>query len=147
VYGSVLAIHSFLWLAQENSMFAMSILQLLTEERRAYHREKTNKSRNQQLFELGDLVMVRVAVQSQSASNKVAKLTYRLRGPYEVIDVLKHGAYNLRKFGRPESAKLKYHAEDISMLPPAIRPVEPLDGPDLRYLNNAHAPIPHPLMH
>jgi hypothetical protein len=89
--------------------------------------------------------MVRVAVQSKLAKQRVAKLTYQLRGPYEIVDILEHGAYNLRKFGKPESAKLKYHAEDISMLPPAIRPVEPLDGPDLRYLNNAHAPIPHPL--
>jgi hypothetical protein len=80
------------------------------------------------------------------ATKRVAKLAYRLlRGPYEVVDVLEHGTYNLRKFGKPDRVKLKYHAEDISMLPPAIRPVEPLDGPDLRYLNNAHAPIPHPL--
>ena len=145
VHGSVSAVHSSLRLAQENSQFATNILRLLTEERRSYHREKTNESRNQQLFELGDLVMVRVAVQSQSGRNKVAKLTYWLRGPYEIVDVLDNGAYNLQKFGKPESTKLKYHAEDISMLPPAIRPVEPLDGPDLRYLNNAHAPIPHPL--
>ena len=89
--------------------------------------------------------MVRVAVQSQLAKDRVAKLTYRLRGPYKIVDVLSHGAYNLRKFGKPDSAKLKYHAKDNSMLPPAIRPVEPLDGPDLRYLNNAHASILHPL--
>ena len=79
------------------------------------------------------------------AKNRVAKLTYRLRGPYVVVEILEHGAYSLRKFNKPKGAVLKYHAEDISMLPPAIRPVEPLDGPDLRYLNNAHAPIPHPL--
>ena len=145
VDGSVRAVHSFLRLAQENSKFAQNVLQLLTEERRCYHRERANESRNQRLFELGDLVMVRVAVQSQLAKDRVAKLTYRLRGPYEIVDVLEHGAYNVRKFGKPDSAKLKYHAEDISMLPPAIRPIEPLDGPDLRYLNNAHAPIPHPL--
>ena len=89
--------------------------------------------------------MVRVAVQSQLAKDRVAKLTYRLRGPYKIVEVIGHGAYHLRKFGKPESARLKYHAEDISMLPPAIRPVEPLDGPDLRYLNNSHALIPHPL--
>ena len=145
VDGSVSAVHAFLRLAQENSQFAQQILQLLTEERRCYHRERANEARNQRLFELGNLVMVCVAVQSKLAKQRVAKLTYRLRGPYKIVDILEHGAYNLRKFGKPDSAKLKYHAEDISMLPPAIRPVEPLDGPDLRYLNNAHAPIPHPL--
>lgn len=145
VDGSVFAVHAFLRLGQENSQFAQKILQLLTEERRTYHRERANETRNQQLFQLGDLVMVRVAVQSQAAKNRVAKLTYRLRGPYEVVDVLERGAYNLQKFGKPDGPKVKHHAENISMLPPAIRPVEPLDGPDLRYLNNAHAPIPHPL--
>ena len=79
VDGNVSAVHSFLRLAQANSQFAMNILQLLTEERRSYHRERANESRNQRLFELGDLVMVRVAVQSQLAKKRVAKLTYRLR--------------------------------------------------------------------
>ena len=145
VDGSVSAVHSFLLLAQENSVFATNILKLLTEERRSYHRERTNKSRNQQLFELGDLVMVRVAVQSQQAKDQVAKLTYWLWGPCKIVDVLEHGAYNLCKFGKMDGAKFRYHAKDISMLPPAICPVKPLNGPDLRYLNNAHAPIPHSL--
>jgi hypothetical protein len=51
----------------------------------------------------------------------------------------------LQKVNQPDAPKLKYHTQDISLLPPAIRPVEPLDGPDMRYLNHSHAPIPHPL--
>ena len=62
VDGNVSAVHSFLWLAQENSHFATNILRLLTEERRLYHRKRANESRSQRLFALGDLVMVRVAV-------------------------------------------------------------------------------------
>ena len=58
VDGNVYAVHSFLRLAQTNSRFAMNVLQLLTEERRSYHRERANETRNQRLFELGDLVMV-----------------------------------------------------------------------------------------
>ena len=65
-------------LAQRNSLFAADILRILTEERRTYHRECINESRSQQLFEVGDSVMVRVAVQSIASKNKVAKLEYRL---------------------------------------------------------------------
>ena len=117
----------------------------MTEERRTYHREQANESRTQQLFEFNDIVMVRVQVQSNIEINRVAKLSYRLRGPYTVIEVLGNGGYMLQKVNQPNAPKLKYHTQDISFLPPAIRPVEPLDGPDLRYLNNSHAPIPHPL--
>jgi hypothetical protein len=46
VDGSVQAVHAFLRLAQENSRFAQNILQLLIEERRCYHRERTNEARN-----------------------------------------------------------------------------------------------------
>jgi hypothetical protein len=145
VHGDVFSVHSFLRLAQRNSNFAVDILQLLTDERRTYHRERINESRSQQLFDVGDSVLVRVAVQSNAQTNKVAKLEYRLRGPYTVIEVLGHGAYQLRKLNAPDGALWKYHAEDISLLPPVIRPVEPLDGPDLRYMNHNHAPIHHPL--
>jgi hypothetical protein len=63
VDGNVYAVHSYLRLAQQISHFAMNILQLLTAERRSYLRERATKTRNQRLFELGHLVMVRVAVQ------------------------------------------------------------------------------------
>jgi hypothetical protein len=145
VDSNVFAVHSFLRLAQANSQFATETLRILTEERRTYHRERANKSRTQQLFELHDIVMVRVQVQSNMETNRVAKLSYRLRGPYSIIEVLGNGAYLVQKVNKPDSPKLKYHTQDISFLPPAIRPVEPLDGPDLRYLNHSFAPIPDPL--
>jgi hypothetical protein len=145
VDSDVFAVHSFLRLAQTNSQFAIETLRILTEERRTYHRERANESRSHQLFELNDIVMVRVQDQSNLDTNRVAKLSYRLRGPYSVIETLGHGAYIVQKVNQPHAPKLKYHTQDISLLPPAIRPVEPLDGPDLRYLNNSHAPIPHPL--
>ena len=145
VRGDVSAVHSFLRLAQSNSTFATSILRIITEDRRTYHRERVNDSRSQKLFAVDDIVMVRVQVQSKASTEKVAKLVYRLRGPYRISTVLGHGAYSVQKFDQPTGPTLKYHAEDLSLLPPAIRPVEPLDGPDLRYLNSNHAPIPHPL--
>jgi hypothetical protein len=62
-----------------------------------------------------------------------------------IKEVLGHGAYLLARFDNPDGPCRKYHAQDISLLPPMLWPVEPLDGPDLRYLNSNHAPLPHPL--
>ena len=145
VDADVSAVHNYLRLAQNQSKFSTEILKILIEDRRSYHRERMNQSRNQKLFQLGDIVMVRVSVQSKAAEDRVAKLSYRLRGPYEITSVSGHGAYNVRKLGMPDGAELTYHAENISLLPPVLRPVEPLDGPDLRYMNAHHPPIPHPL--
>jgi hypothetical protein len=146
-YGNVANLHSFIRLAQRNSTFATEILKIITEERRTYHRERINATRNQSLFHLDDIIMVRVQVQSNAEINRVAKLSYRLRGPYRIIECTGHGAYFLQKLDQPNSPKLKYKSEDISLLPPAIRPVEPIDGPNLRYLNHNHASIHHPLKH
>jgi hypothetical protein len=143
VDGSVFAVHAFLRLAQENSTFAGQILRLLTEERRTYHRERANEHRAQRLFALGDQVMVRVQVNSNAESATVAKLTPRMRGPYTVVG-MDPGAYYVRRSDKTDGAILKYPSESLSLLPPCIRPVEPLDGCDLRFLNQDHAPIPHP---
>jgi hypothetical protein len=115
VDGSVSAVHEFLRLAQSHSRFSAEILAILTEERRTYHRERANESRDQSLFSEGDLVMVRVQVQSKASINRVAKLSYRLRGPYVVTQAVGHGAYLLRKWDSPNSPELKYHAEHISL--------------------------------
>ena len=97
VDSDVFAVHSFLRLAQTDSQFAMETLRLLTEERRTYHRERINGLRSQQLFELNDVVMVSVQVQSNIDTDRVAKLSYRLRGPYSIIAILGHGAYTVQK--------------------------------------------------
>ena len=62
------------------------ILIWLTEDRRTYHRERTNLSRNQKFFNVGDIVFVRVSVQSKASSGRVAKLSYCQRGPYEIVE-------------------------------------------------------------
>ena len=77
VDGDVFSVHSFLRFAQRDSQFAIDILQAIVDERRTYHRERVNESRSSQLFDIGDLVMVRVAVHSNANSNTVAKLAYR----------------------------------------------------------------------
>jgi hypothetical protein len=139
-------VHAFLRLASPTTQFAEQVLRLLTEERRAIHRERANESRNIVTFAVGDLVMARVQVNSDAASGTVAKLAYRKRGPYEIVESTGFGAYLVRRHGHPTGPLLKYPTQALSPLPPAVLPCTPIDTPDFRYLNHSHAPLPNPLL-
>jgi hypothetical protein len=138
-------VHSFLRLSSSTTQFAERVLRLLTEDRRAAHRARINDTRRVVTYSIGDLVMARVQVQSNASTGTVAKLSYRLRGPYVITSVSGYGAYTLQRHGHPESALLRHHAENLSALPPALLPCAPVDTPDFRYLNHSHSPLPHPL--
>ena len=71
---------------------------------------------------------------------------YKAKGPYVVTATFGNGSYSLQCLGYESSPQLKFHGSDLFQLPPClIAPCEPLDTPDLCYLNNATSPIPHPL--
>ena len=138
-------VHAFLRLSSPTTQFAERVLRLLTEERRAIHRERANESRSVVNFRVGDLVTARVQVTSNAKLGTVAKLAYRRRGPYEIVEVTGYGSYFVRPYGDPTAAVIKYPTQALSPLPPAILPCTPIDTPDFRYLNHSHAPLPHPL--
>jgi hypothetical protein len=138
-------VHAFLRLAGPTAQFAEQVLRLLTEERRAIHRERANASRSTIAFAVGDLVMARVQVNSDASTGTVAKLSYRKRGPYEIIEATGYGAYFVRRYGSPTAPLLKYPTQALSPLPPALFPCHPVDTPDFRYLNHSESPLPHPL--
>jgi hypothetical protein len=117
----------------------------LTEECRAIHREHANESRSPVAYAIGDLVMAKVQVNSDATSGTVAKLAYRKRGPYEIIESTGYGAYLVRRHGHPTAPLLKYPTQALSLLPPALQPCTPIDTPNFRYLNHSHSPLPHPL--
>jgi hypothetical protein len=136
-------VHAFLRLAAPTAQFAEQVLRLLTKDQRAIHRERANKSRAPVAFAISNLVMARVQVKSDAATGTVAKLAYRRRGPYKIVKATGFGAYFVRRHGHPTSPLLKYPAQALSPLPPAILPCTPLDTPNFRYLNHSHAPLPH----
>ena len=138
-------VHAFLRLASPTAQFSEQVLRLLTDERRALHRERANSNRTQVHFQIGDLVMARSQVHSSAPTGVVAKLSYRKRGPYEIIGTNGFGSYKVRRFGDPDAPILKYPTQSLSALPPALLPCSPIDTPDFRYLNHSHAPLPHPL--
>ena len=82
--------------------FVRKGLALILEERHIERSEQKNESRNLIKFKEGDIVMARVAVQSDSSKNKVAKLVYKSRGPYVVVRDTGLGSYECRKYGQPE---------------------------------------------
>ena len=128
-----------------NSKFAISVLQILLEERRAAHRERHNKNKTAVKFNVGDVVKAHVQVQSNLANGEVGKLSYTARGPFTIVEDLGGDSYHVQRYNDIESAIRKYKGVDLYLLPPAIFPSDPLDTMDVRYLNYSNAPIVHPL--
>ena len=89
--------------------------------------------------------MARVAVQSDSCQNKVAKLVYKSRGPYVVVNDTGLGSYACRKYGKPQGTLSKFLTDDLYLLPPQLLPCNEVDMADLRYFNSEFTPsLKHP---
>ena len=73
----------------------------------------------------GDIVMTRTAIQSDKATNKVAKLCYAVRRPFQSIRGTGLGSYIVRKLNKPDSPEFKFLSEDLYILPPSLKPCEP----------------------
>ena len=136
---------SYLRLTDTTRHFATTILKILIEDRRDTHADHINHSRNIVLMQPGDLVMAQTAVQSDKSKAKVAKLSYAVRGPFQIIRDTGRGGYIVRKINKPDSPELKFMSEDLCILPPSLKPCKPVDGSDTRYLNQTHTPIVNPL--
>ena len=89
--------------------------------------------------------MARTAIQSNNQKVKVAKLCYAVRGPYQIIRTTGHGSYFEQKLHRPDSLELKCMAYDLYPLPPSLKPCEPVDTTNTRYLNQSHSLFTNPL--
>jgi hypothetical protein len=72
-------------------------------------------------------------------------MMYKSKGPFVVMSSLNNGSYMLQRWNKPDSVLLKYHSSDMYLLPAGLQPSDPLDTPDLRYINNSHGIIVHPL--
>lgn len=64
----------------------LQVLEVLRNDRRAYHLELRNKNKSRQQFDPGDLVVVRKQVTSDAAQGKPAKLQMRAKGVYKVLE-------------------------------------------------------------
>ena len=90
--------------------------------------------------------MARTAIQSDTSINKVAKLSNQVRGPSRIVQCTGRGSYFVRKLYKPNSPKLKFIATDLYPRPPSLKPCDPVDSSNLRYLNQFYSPIINPLI-
>ena len=124
-----------------NSQFSISVLQTLIEERHSAHRERWNKNRETYKFNKGDVVKAHIQIQSKLDNGEVGKLSYRARGPFQIIEDLGSDSYHVKRYNDTSAAVRKYKGTDLYLLPPAIFPSDPLDTMDVRYLNYSNAPV------
>ena len=89
--------------------------------------------------------MARTVLQIDLSKNKVAKLSYSVRGTYQILRNTGLGIYFVRKLNKPDSPELKFMAHDLYPLPPSLKPCKPIDSTDARYLNQNHTPLVNPL--
>ena len=65
----------------------------------------------------GDIVIARTAIQNDLSKNKVAKLSYSVRGPFQIIHNTGLGSYFVRKLNKPDIPDLKFMARDLYRFP------------------------------
>jgi hypothetical protein len=111
---------------------------------REAHRDRVNQGRSAPSFSPGDLVFVRVQVNSNAEINRAAKLSYHVRGPFRIVSRTA-GSYQVVPLHKPTATQLSYPGHMLSPVPPGILPCNPVDSPDFRYLKHGHAPLPNPL--
>jgi len=129
----------------DNSKFATEVVKIIVEERRKSMRARVNSTKTQPSFKVGDVVKVHVQVQSSTEQNRVGKLSYKIRGPYQIIKDHGNNSYDIQRYGNPNGAIKKHRACDLYLLPPNLYPSNPLDTMDQRFLNFDHSPVQNPL--
>ena len=113
------------------------LLNILNAERRRRHTELRNESVKERRFSPGDLVIVRKQVKSNAAKGISAKLVFKTKGPYRVIEQMTPASYKIQKLpfleglGRP-GKYLKENAARMTKLPSTMVLHKKADGPDTR---------------
>ena len=83
----------FLRLTNSNRRFSSYLLKMLIEDRREFHAERVNNNKNIVELVVGDIVVVGTALQSDSSTNKVAILSYQVRGSFRIVTCTGRGSY------------------------------------------------------
>ena len=110
----------YLRFTDSNRRLSSFIWKILIEDRRTIHAERVNNNKNIVVLIVGDIVMARTTVQSDTSTNKVAKLSYQVRGPFRIVKCTSHASYLVRKLYKSDSPELKFMAIDLYPLPPSL---------------------------
>ena len=139
------ALFAYLRNVSTDSDFAVSVLQILIQERRDTHRDRHNSDKRLCDLKIGDVVKAHVQVNSVASKGVVGKLSYRAKGPFVITKDLGHNSFEVQSYDDPSSSNRKYKNTKLYLLPPALFLSHPLDTIDQRYLDSTHAPIVNPL--
>jgi hypothetical protein len=114
------------------------LLDILNAERRRRHTEIRNSNAAGMEFQPGDLVIVRKQVKSDASNNFAAKLVFKSKGPYRVIERINPNSYRLQKLpflrglGR-RGRYVKESAARMTRLPSTLIFHKHADGADTRF--------------
>ena len=126
------------------------IFNILVQDRREYHRMLRNPGRKQKAFAVGDLVSVRVEVQT-SDRHGPGKSQLQVRGPYRVLDVLSDNTYWIQRIPfdadsiRRPGVAYKESAARMQKLPSKLSVHSHPGGVDTNWATFKHAFVPAPL--
>ena len=109
------------------SSFSTSIFKIFVENRCTAYTKLVNNNINLIILKSEDFVIARILIQSDKNKEKATKLCY--------------GSYFVKKLHKPNSPELNFIAYDVYLLSPSLKPCEPIDTTDIRYLNQSHAPL------
>ena len=140
------ALFQYLRDVSTDSTFALSILQVLIDDRRTSHRLRHNEGKSPSSLKVGDVVKAHVQVQSNAERGIVGKLAYRARGPFLITKDLGGGSFHVQLYGDSSAPLRKYKNTELYLLPPVMFPSEVLDTVDQRFLDYEHAPVVSPLL-
>ena len=85
--------------------------------------------------------MIQIAIQSDLSKHKIFKLSYSVCDPFQIIRNTGFASYFVRKLNKPDSPEVKFMVYDLCPLPPSLKPCEPVDSTNTRYLNQIHDPL------
>jgi hypothetical protein len=94
------------------------LLHALQEERREYHRDLKNANRKVRKFSPGDLVAVKVQVQTTPGGGEPAKSKITARGPYRVLEEVHQGTYMIQRvpFAKGQGRSGKPYKESVARM-------------------------------
>ena len=78
-----------------DSVFALSVLQIIIEEHRTSHRERHNKGKTVCNLKVGDVVKAHVQVNSVADKGLISKLIYKVKGPFTITADLGHHSFEV----------------------------------------------------
>ena len=109
-------------------------MKILVKKRITSDTKRINNSRNIVTIYPDDIVMVLSTIQSNKTKDKVTKLYYAARSPFQIIHGIDRGNYIVWKLNKTDSPEFKFISE-LYILPPSSKTSQHVNSSDNRYSN------------